>query len=57
MTNEEWKRAEMLGNVMDQLWANALRAPGQSAKPEPVSRLRHTATAPFRVIEGGRHDG
>jgi hypothetical protein len=37
MTNEEWKRAEMLGNVMDQLWANALRAP------------RHSGSAPSRV--------
>jgi hypothetical protein len=58
MTNEEWKRAEMLGNVMDQLAEKALgriaSQPRHSAKPEPVSRLGPKGECRFRVIEGGR---
>jgi hypothetical protein len=54
MTNEEWKRAEMLGNVMDQLWANALRAPRHSAKPEPVSRLGPKGECRLSLIKGGK---
>jgi hypothetical protein len=54
MTNEEQRRmAEMLGNVMDQLWANALRAP-RAREPSQSPLSRPTGFARFRVIDGGR---
>jgi hypothetical protein len=55
MTNEEQRRmAEMLGNVIDQLWANAVPAPRHSAKPEPVSRLGPKGECRLSLIKGGK---
>ena len=52
MTDSEARRAHDIGDAIDLIWANALRAPRHSAQPEPRVSPRLGPSGECRLSQG-----